>query len=232
MEDRRATIIVPRDPPGNVMRVGDEAVRRGARWRDPIAPARPAPAAPAALAARPDALRAEVRVELIPGIPHRRVAVADVHARVRSARRPSPRSGSSKSPDPRRPDRTARSPSETAAGSGGSRRAGRGRRWTTDVRMRRDSISGDTEPCTCTSVSRSAPGKRRQSDSSTFSPPRMPVSQSCTSTTRRPAESDRPTPRASSGMGGRLRPARRRPVACARPIAPTRTPSRARVRGG
>src|SRR5436190_17455938 len=48
-------------------------------------------------------------------------------------------------------------------------------------------MRGDTEPGTCTSVRTSALGNRRHNDSSTFSPPRMPVSQSCTSTTRRPA---------------------------------------------
>src|SRR5690606_21245579 len=63
--------------------------------------------------------------------------------------------------------------------------------------MRRASIVGDTAPRACTSVSRSAPGKKRQSVSSTFSPPRMPVSQSCTSTTRLPPVSSGAAPAAT-----------------------------------
>ena len=39
---------------------------------------------------------------------------------------------------------------------------------------------GDTDPGTCSSVKSSASGNRSQSTSSAFSPPRMPVSQSCT----------------------------------------------------
>ena len=82
----------------------------------------------------------------------------------------------------RRRGRTARSRWGRAAGSDDSS-AGLGSRWMSDVRIRRSSMSGDTEPGTCTSVSRSAEGNSRQIDSSTFSPPRMPVSQSCTSAT-------------------------------------------------
>ena len=46
--------------------------------------------------------------------------------------------------------------------------------------MRLRSIAGDTDPFTWTSVNSSASGKRSQSASRIFSPPRMPVSQSWT----------------------------------------------------
>src|SRR6266478_6566456 len=55
--------------------------------------------------------------------------------------------------------------------------------WMNDVVMRRRSIVSDTEPGTCRSVKRSAAGKSSQKTSRQRSPPRMPVSQSCTSAT-------------------------------------------------
>src|SRR6478735_4663169 len=64
-----------------------------------------------------------------------------------------------------------------------------------------EAIVGDTEPGTCTRVRMSAEGKSRHKHSSTFSPPRMPVSQSCTSTTRRPAHGSGTAP-STSGVRG------------------------------
>ena len=45
-------------------------------------------------------------------------------------------------------------------------------------------MAGDTAPRRCSSVSSLTRGQRRHSTSRHFSPPRMPVSQSCTNTTR------------------------------------------------
>src|SRR3954451_8018455 len=53
-----------------------------------------------------------------------------------------------------------------------------------DVWIGRRSITGETEPGTWTRVNSSACGKRSHRTSSAFSPPRMPVSQSCTSAIR------------------------------------------------
>src|SRR3954454_22345999 len=59
-----------------------------------------------------------------------------------------------------------------------------GARWRKLVRIGCDSIAALTLPGKWKRVKRGAPGKSPPSASSTFSPPRMPVSQSCTSATR------------------------------------------------
>src|SRR5947208_7802807 len=59
-----------------------------------------------------------------------------------------------------------------------------GARWRKLVRIGCDSIAGLTLPGKWKRVKRGAPGNSPASASSTFSPPRMPVSQSCTSATR------------------------------------------------
>jgi hypothetical protein len=90
MQHRRFAIIVPRDPAGNVMRVREiaiDAVRRRAipsgdrRQRQPREQ----------IAGTAETLAAEVRVELVPRVSHRRVAVAEMpsssgsHNRLRRA---------------------------------------------------------------------------------------------------------------------------------------------------
>ena len=47
-----------------------------------------------------------------------------------------------------------------------------------EVWISRRSMTGETEPRTCTSVNSSASGNRSQMTSSAFSPPRIPVNQS------------------------------------------------------
>src|SRR3954470_17939258 len=59
-----------------------------------------------------------------------------------------------------------------------------GARWRKLVRIGCDPIAALTLPGKWKRVKRGAPGKSPPSASSTFSPPRMPVSQSCTSATR------------------------------------------------
>src|SRR3954447_17081725 len=59
-----------------------------------------------------------------------------------------------------------------------------GARWRKLVRIGGDSIAGLTLPGKWKRVKSGAPGKSPPNASSTFSPPRMPVSQSCTSATR------------------------------------------------
>src|SRR6266542_4002174 len=75
----------------------------------------------------------------------------------------------------------------TAAGkSGRYRRYARvawGSRWMNEVITRRRSMTGVTEPGTWSRVKRSASGKSSQKTSRHRSPPRIPVSQSCTSAT-------------------------------------------------
>ena len=95
IHDRRLAIIVSADPARNVLRVGDKAPdagrRRGVPPRQPPQHRAIHPAA----RERAHPRRSEVGVELIPRIPHRRMAVADVPRAPR--RRPplSRRSGSS-----------------------------------------------------------------------------------------------------------------------------------------
>src|SRR4051794_30541098 len=69
-----------------------------------------------------------------------------------------------------------------------------GARWRKLVRIGCDSIAGLTLPGKWKRVNSGAAGKRPPSTSITFSPPRMPVSQSCTSATRGWGE-------AGTGMG-------------------------------
>src|SRR5712692_7666838 len=65
-----------------------------------------------------------------------------------------------------------------------------------EVVIRRRSIVSDTEPGTWRSVKRSAAGKSSQKTSRQRSPPRMPVSQSCTRAT---LMAGRPRARPSGG---------------------------------
>ncbi len=60
-------------------------------------------------------------------------------------------------------------------------------RWSGEVRIVIASIVGLSAPRRWIKVCRTASGKARQRTSRHFSPPRMPVSQSCTSATRSPA---------------------------------------------
>ena len=57
-----------------------ESGRRGRPSRRPTGPAAARTGRSSRLASRPDLFRAEIRVELVPRVPHRRVAVADVDA--------------------------------------------------------------------------------------------------------------------------------------------------------
>jgi hypothetical protein len=66
---------------------------------------------------------------------------------------------------------------ERAAGSGGSGCAS-GSRWTNECPDAAPLDRAETEPGRWSSVKSSASGKSSHSASSTFSPPRMPVSQS------------------------------------------------------
>ena len=77
MDDRRRTIIVPRDPPRNVRGVRDEAIDAGGGLSIPARePPRHAPRRRARQPAEP--FGSEIRLELIPDVPHWRVTVADV----------------------------------------------------------------------------------------------------------------------------------------------------------
>ena len=68
--------------------------RPGRPWPDPSAPARAITGRSSRLRVAPDLSRTEIRVELIPGVAHRRMTVADVHAPVPGAPPTSLRSGS------------------------------------------------------------------------------------------------------------------------------------------
>ncbi len=73
------TIIVPLNAPRNVSRVGDEAI--DARCGVPIPARQPRHHMPGSSGPKvAEALRTEVRRELVPRVAHGRVAVADVHA--------------------------------------------------------------------------------------------------------------------------------------------------------
>ena len=225
MQDRRPTIIVPGDPARNVAASSRRSGRRACAV-SPVPPRQPGqrPAAAARSAERPDA------------------------ARRRSTRRTDPRRTASASGSSRRARarpvgttalaaqwlvemtrshvvevEAARSRWGRAAGSAGSSRAGA--RQPLDER-RADPAAlderRDASPARARASADRPSGNSRQSDSSTFSPPRMPVSQSCTSTTRRPVQGGRG--RRGVSHARRPRRARRRPRGCARPIAPTRTP--------
>ena len=158
IHDRRLAIIVSADPPRNVARVGDEAVHARRRGRVPARQPRQHRAVEPAARQRPDPRRPEVRVELVPGVAHRRMAVADVarparrHHRLGRAVARADRRGRS------RRGRTARWRTGRAAGSGGSASRASGSRCTNDVVMRWRSIAGETEPRRWTSVKRSASG--------------------------------------------------------------------------
>ena len=80
IHDSRLAIIVSADPARNIMRNSDIAVDAARRVAVPPRQPRHDAAASRALPAAPDPLRPEVGVELIPGVAHRRQAVAEVPA--------------------------------------------------------------------------------------------------------------------------------------------------------
>src|SRR6266508_4510180 len=116
----------------------------------------------------------------------------------------------------------------TAAGkSGRYRRYARvawGSRWMNEVITRRRSMTGATEPGTWSRVKRSASGNSSQNTSRQRSPPRIPVSQSCTKATfmaRRLGGGLRPPSDASPQESGVRRQSRRSNLLEAAPAPPS-----------
>ena len=179
-------IIVSADPARNILRIRHDSGPAG-----PLVPrshraSRPSTGRSTPTRARADPLGAEIGVELVPGVAHRRVAVADVPGAGRARRPTWPRSGCVRDHQVVIVEvEAARRRAGRAAGSAGSsarRRAAAGR---TTSRSGRRSIGGETEPRHVEQRVRARrPGTARRAPSSTFSPPRMPVSQSWTSATR------------------------------------------------
>ena len=209
IHDGRPAIIVSADPPRNIMRVRDESGPRGLPWRRPSGRAPPAPAAAAACGGRRP-------------------------ARDRSTRRTGPRRSASASGSSRRVPRgrgdhrlhraVAAADDQVVTGRGRRSRRRREERQEVAVEARRagqplDERSvdaarferGETEPLHVEQRVQRGSGNSSQIASSTFSPPRMPVSQSWTSATRSRREHLVVAPRRIA----------------ARPTAPTRTRVRA-----
>ena len=181
----RPAIIVSPDPPRNILRVRKKAVDtvRG----DLVPPGHAPHHRPHETAGhRTHARGPEVLVELVPGVPHRRMAIADVHRALGHDHRLHGAVAAAddqvealevEQPHGERIERQVMAVEPRRAGSA----------CTNEVRIGRASMRDDTDPGTRTRVVSGASGKISQTASRTFSPPRMPVSQSWTRATRRPA---------------------------------------------
>ena len=155
----------------------------------PTAPARPLSAAAAGWPSRPTCSRPEIRVELVPRIPHRRVAVADVHRAGRPQHRLHRAVAAADDQVVAVEVQPLHRSRERAAGSAGSAAPRAGSAWTNEVtiaaRLDQRATPSPARGPACTAA---RPGRASQSASRTFSPPRIPVSQSWTSATRRGAD--------------------------------------------